>query len=148
MWFKINNLPTYVIMSMCHIIGICRFRKTVADCDLWPTYKSGQLNRFYCILPQTCEDLLEICVYAWLIYLRKILSQNFGLNIVLSVWLRHCSLAASWAGKTNHTLHKVTKTLETEYNDNCSLCNWPKFRSSFYFFLGVTTLWLYFSQPR
>jgi len=33
-------------------------------------------------------------------------------------------------GKTNHTLHTVAKTLEREYNDNFSVCNWPKFRST------------------
>jgi hypothetical protein len=25
-----------------------RLRKTVARCDWWPTYKGGQLHRFYC----------------------------------------------------------------------------------------------------
>jgi hypothetical protein len=68
---------------MCHIIGICRFRKTVANCDFWPSYKSGQLHKFYCTLLQTYEHLLEIFVYAWFIYLRKTLSHSFGLNTVL-----------------------------------------------------------------
>ena len=69
---------------MCHIIGICRFRKTLTNCDFWPSYKSGQLHKFYYILLQTYEDLLEIFVYAWFIYLRKILSQSSGLNIALA----------------------------------------------------------------
>jgi len=30
-------------------------------------------------------------------------------------------------GRTNLTLHTVAKTLEREYKDNFSVCNWPKF---------------------
>ena len=38
------------VITTYEIIGICRFPKSVANSDRWPTYKVGQLQRFYCTL--------------------------------------------------------------------------------------------------
>jgi hypothetical protein len=48
---KIQDMQVAKLWSNDHvyIIGICQFRKNMANCDRWPTYKSGQLHRFYCI---------------------------------------------------------------------------------------------------
>jgi hypothetical protein len=35
-------------MAVYTIIAIFQVRKSVANCDRWPTYKGGQLHRFYC----------------------------------------------------------------------------------------------------
>jgi hypothetical protein len=42
---KIRMWPSYGVMNMC-IIGIWRFRGSVANCDRWPTYKVEQLHTF------------------------------------------------------------------------------------------------------
>jgi hypothetical protein len=34
---KINQWPSYGVMTVSNIIRICRFRKFVANCDKWPT---------------------------------------------------------------------------------------------------------------
>jgi hypothetical protein len=46
--FKTYRWPSYGLMTMCNIIRMCWFHKSVANCDKWPTYKGGQLDRFYC----------------------------------------------------------------------------------------------------
>jgi hypothetical protein len=38
------------VMTTYGIIGICRFPKSVANSDRWPTYKDGKIQRFYCTL--------------------------------------------------------------------------------------------------
>lgn len=46
---KINRWPSYHVINMYNITGICQFHRSVASCDEWFTYKGTKLHRFYCI---------------------------------------------------------------------------------------------------
>jgi hypothetical protein len=63
--FKIYRWPSYGVMTTYNIIGILRFRISVANCNRWLTDKSGQLQMFYCIKPLL--DLLGTSksMYIW-----------------------------------------------------------------------------------
>ena len=41
--FKLKRWQSYEVITAC-IIGICQFRKSVANCDTLPNYKGGQLH--------------------------------------------------------------------------------------------------------
>ena len=42
-----------------NITGICRLRKSVTNCDRWPTQKGGQLHRFYCVQTSVINRLTQ-----------------------------------------------------------------------------------------
>jgi hypothetical protein len=39
------------VTKLCsnNVIGVCRCRKSLANCERWPTYEGGQLHKCYCI---------------------------------------------------------------------------------------------------
>jgi hypothetical protein len=51
--FKIYRCPSYEVPAKCNLMGNCRFRKNVANCDRWPGYRGGQLNSFHCFSPRS-----------------------------------------------------------------------------------------------
>jgi hypothetical protein len=49
---------------MCNTIGTCRYRKSVASCDRWSTYKGGQINPLSCIWFSVVSNLVLIIAHS------------------------------------------------------------------------------------
>jgi len=59
--FKVHRWLTYLVITMYNTstIRICRFHKSVASWDRWPTDKAGQRRRFCCVYQSTKHCIPE-----------------------------------------------------------------------------------------
>lgn len=79
---KINRWPSYGLVTMCNIMGICVFYKSVANRHRWLTYMDGQFHSFYCI-NLFLSDTKEFCFCSSLQLCNSHLHPVFAQDMVL-----------------------------------------------------------------
>jgi hypothetical protein len=84
--FKRQSWPRYGVSTTYNIVGICWFCKDVAKCDRWPTYKGGQLHKFYCTKTNKHHSQkLRATLAAWHTNVAK-LGSSFKSKKVEAIW--------------------------------------------------------------